>query len=445
MAKYGWYLPDGTPATQKQIGDWDSFQNSRNEDGSLRAAPEGITPLSNLTDRDAFYTRVASGKETISADNFNSLFTEDDRGLRESEFARFSPETQAWAKANPQAFMTSLLANRNRANSDLGSVGAEGGYKDLGAVTAGDKGLDYSKAGYMDIHEDMDPMVLFALTAFGLGAAGMFGAGGAAAEGAAASSGAAEAGGFADAVWSSGATINPYVSTALQGIESTLSVDNLITQLGKELVTSTVTGRDFSLGNVGTNLLTSGVSNVSGNFMPGSDGTIATAATRAGVQGTAGGLISAVRGGDFGEGFTRGAVSTGTGDLLRAGNDAAGNPLTGNTGNSLINNTAGAVGNIAAGMDPGQAATGAVAGFAGDAVRGANLTSDPFWNGVLGSTTSQLVTGVINSTATNDPNNIVPDTTVTTPITTTPAQTDSNWKPSKFKDYQGKQFAEFTR
>lgn len=111
-----------------------------------------------------YYQAIANG--AIKPSNFSDLFTENDKGLRAGEFGMFSPEVQAWAKTNPQQFVQQLIANRNSANGDLGSVGAEGGYTDLSKVTAGAGGLNYGNAGYMDIHDEPSGLSQL-LTTFG--------------------------------------------------------------------------------------------------------------------------------------------------------------------------------------------------------------------------------------------------------------------------------------
>jgi len=99
------------------------------------------------------YEKVANGTIKVSPDQFNRLLqvNSDTKGIDTSEFAAFSPEYQAWAKANPQAWMADALAHRNPANHDLGSMGAEGGYANPAGIKPGG---DYSNAGYMQIHDD---------------------------------------------------------------------------------------------------------------------------------------------------------------------------------------------------------------------------------------------------------------------------------------------------
>lgn len=100
------------------------------------------------------YDQVANGAVSVSPAEFSQLFTGEDRGMSEGEFGLLSPETQSWARANPRQFMQQVLAHRNSANGDLLSVGAEGGYGNLGAIRPTSNGLDYSNAGYLDIHDD---------------------------------------------------------------------------------------------------------------------------------------------------------------------------------------------------------------------------------------------------------------------------------------------------
>lgn len=150
------------------------------------------------------YQSVASGQTNITPDQFNQLLSNDDKALSAGEFATFSPEVQNWARNNPQQFMQAILANRNTANGDLGSMGAEGGYSNLGGVALNNNGLDYSNAGYMQIHDDNwyeNPLALAALAAgiyFGGAGLGFWG-GDAAAAGAAGASGAGATGAGMDA------------------------------------------------------------------------------------------------------------------------------------------------------------------------------------------------------------------------------------------------------
>lgn len=108
--------------------------------------PEPTGPGSRL-----YYEGVAAG--TIKPEKFEDLFSGNDHALSAGEFSAFSPQVQAWARANPQAFVQNLLAHRNSANQDLGSVGAEGGYSDLSKVAVSGDQLNYDDAGYMEIHD----------------------------------------------------------------------------------------------------------------------------------------------------------------------------------------------------------------------------------------------------------------------------------------------------
>lgn len=128
------------------------------------------------------YQGVASGQIRLTPEQFGQLFSNDDGALSQFEFQQFSPEVQAWAMSNPQQFMQSILANRNPANNDLGSIGAEGGHSNLGGVgVTPDGSLDYSNAGYMQVHDDQwyqNPLALAALGAgifFGGAGLGLWG------------------------------------------------------------------------------------------------------------------------------------------------------------------------------------------------------------------------------------------------------------------------------
>lgn len=132
-----------------------------------------------------YYQGVADG--SIVPSKFEDLFSENDRSLASREFAAYSPSYQAWARANPQAFAQDLLAHRNTANQDLGSIGAEGGYSAPQNVKIGANGLpDYSGAGYQDIHDGnfltdtLLPIAALAAGGYGLYSSGLFGLGSAA-------------------------------------------------------------------------------------------------------------------------------------------------------------------------------------------------------------------------------------------------------------------------
>ena len=119
------------------------------------------------------YSAVADGSVSPGND-FNQLMTNNEHGVSSSEFAALSPEVQAWARSHPQQFMQQVLARRNKANGDLLSIGAEGGFKDPGKIGLGKNGLDYSNAGYMDVHDNkfdgMDfwgPLIVGGLAGFG--------------------------------------------------------------------------------------------------------------------------------------------------------------------------------------------------------------------------------------------------------------------------------------
>jgi len=107
----------------------------------------------------SLYEDVASGKVTLTPGEFTHLIqpNSDTKGLDANEWSLYSPEMQTWAKNNPQAFVADLLAHRNAANGDLASVGAEGGYENLGAITPpseSNKPVNYANAGYKPINDD---------------------------------------------------------------------------------------------------------------------------------------------------------------------------------------------------------------------------------------------------------------------------------------------------
>lgn len=106
------------------------------------------------TNYNDLYNAVASGAYVPK--NFSELLTDEDEMLSQYEFDHMSPEVQAWAKANPQQFMSAILEHRNPANNDLGSMGnAEGGYGDLStAISVGPNGLQYDPNQYQEIHDE---------------------------------------------------------------------------------------------------------------------------------------------------------------------------------------------------------------------------------------------------------------------------------------------------
>lgn len=165
---------------------------SRWTGGASPSSPvSGLDP-NNSQQMNDYYAAVASGQ--IKPQDFSTLFSNQDRMMSAGEFSLFSPEVQKWAKANPQQFMQQTLANRNSANQDLASVGAEGGYSLPQNITTGANGLDYSKAGYMNINDgggfgDILPYAVLAAAAIYTGGAAL-GAWGAGAEAAGAGAGA---------------------------------------------------------------------------------------------------------------------------------------------------------------------------------------------------------------------------------------------------------------
>ena len=145
----GGFLGDTSPQLDPPLGFFDGGQmGGMDTDGMGALIRSRNSPLKNL------YNDVASGAVTFDPANFDTLLSDEDGAVSAGEFATFSPAVQAWARANPQQFVSTMIANRNSANGDLASLGAEGGYRDLGAVTPTGTGLDYSNAGYLDVHDD---------------------------------------------------------------------------------------------------------------------------------------------------------------------------------------------------------------------------------------------------------------------------------------------------
>lgn len=135
------------------------------------------TPTPDTTTQQAMYQAVANGEIQVSPEDFNNLIIDANLAIDPREFAALSPEVQQWAKQNPQAFIQQMLAHRNPANDDLGSMGAEGGYSTPQNIAVSPLGqLDYSNAGYMDIHDDKNffeeygiPLALAGLGGYFLG------------------------------------------------------------------------------------------------------------------------------------------------------------------------------------------------------------------------------------------------------------------------------------
>jgi hypothetical protein len=117
-------------------------------------SPESRNTQNAINDINAMsglYGSVAGG---TSLQDFNSLFSPVSNAISVNDFNSFSPEVQAWAKQHPQEFIKDVLAHKNSKTGDLVSPGVEGGYKNLGAVTVGPNGLDYSNAGYIQPKDD---------------------------------------------------------------------------------------------------------------------------------------------------------------------------------------------------------------------------------------------------------------------------------------------------
>ena len=120
--------------------------------------------------RDAWLTRhyqdlyngVASGNISVSPDQFNSLVydlpanTYDPySGINVNEFATLSPEVQAWARANPQAFVQDVIAHRNPDTQDMLSISDDGGYvpSSMGNVKITNGKMDWGNAQYIPVED----------------------------------------------------------------------------------------------------------------------------------------------------------------------------------------------------------------------------------------------------------------------------------------------------
>lgn len=120
-------------------------------------SPEDLskTPTPGPSEIQEMYNAVANGQIQISPQDFNKLLINADLAINPGEFASMSQDVQNWARQNPQSFIQQMLANRNPANDDLGSIGAEGGYSKPQNITVSPSGqLDYSNAGYMEVHDE---------------------------------------------------------------------------------------------------------------------------------------------------------------------------------------------------------------------------------------------------------------------------------------------------
>lgn len=278
-----------------------------------------------------YYAAVGAG--SVKPTSINDLFSSEDRALSEGEFNRFSPEAQAWAKSNPQAFMSDLLAHRSKANGDLASIGAEGGYSKIEAAkvnTAG-TGLDYTNAGYMQIHDGG-----------GLGFGGVLV-------------------GLAVAFMTGGAGLG--LATALEGAGMSAMGAAITTGAINGAITSAITG-----GDIGNGILMGGaggaISNIASgveggsNYMVNSDD-ISMGGVNGGAPAGPLNTSNLVRAG--GAGVL--AAAAGGNPIAAAGGSLAGSAVSNLTGSSVLGSAAGAgVGVL------GAAATGGNAGATGQAV-----------------------------------------------------------------------------
>lgn len=111
--------------------------------------------VGNTSKYQKLYEDIASGNVSISPDQFNLIFTNEDRGISEGEFNNLPPELQAYARANPQKFLQTTLANRNSANGDLLSIGAEGGYSNYNTAGIDQQGnIQFDPRAYMQVNDE---------------------------------------------------------------------------------------------------------------------------------------------------------------------------------------------------------------------------------------------------------------------------------------------------
>lgn len=123
------------------------------------------------------YEDIAAGRVNISPENFNTLFTNADLGMSEFEFNQLPISVRQAAYKNPQQFIQYVMANRNPANRDLLSIGAEGGYSTYNTANwLPQTGFQFDPNAYMNVNDDGGLFGLGDLgTALAIGAGMYFG------------------------------------------------------------------------------------------------------------------------------------------------------------------------------------------------------------------------------------------------------------------------------
>ncbi len=137
------------------LGGLNCLDGCFDDSGCLYGSPEWIASQPKPTEAERmqnFYNDVASGKIVIT--NFDVLFSDANLAVSKFEFSLLPANVQAAARANPQQFIQTVLANRNSANQDLLSVGAEGGYANyINATWVPNVGLKPDPNAYLSIHD----------------------------------------------------------------------------------------------------------------------------------------------------------------------------------------------------------------------------------------------------------------------------------------------------
>ena len=232
------------------------------------------------------YNGVANGSISVAPDQFNALVydlpantTDPYSGINVNEFATLSPEVQAWARANPQAFVQDVIAHRNPDTQDMLSISDDGGYvpSSMGNVKITNGKMDWGNAQYIPVDDNgffgsLMPLLAIGGLAFGLptlfGAEGLLG--GAALETGAAAAGEGLLGGAAlDAGVTAGAN-SVLGATTLGDIALANAANAGIDGFGLDMIGSTAAGSGIA--NAGYIDTLGGLTDATGTAMSGWSG-----------------------------------------------------------------------------------------------------------------------------------------------------------------------------
>ena len=116
------------------------------------AMTEDSAPAAPVQNMQQMYQDWSTGKTPIT--DFSQLLTTENLGIHPDEFRQLPANVQSAARANPQQFLQTVLANRNTANQDLLSAGAEGGYENYNtAKWIPGQGVAFDPNAYKSIND----------------------------------------------------------------------------------------------------------------------------------------------------------------------------------------------------------------------------------------------------------------------------------------------------